>query len=122
MAGTIVVSHQRAVQIPFGAPDYIAHAVSYALFGALLVRALAGGSMFRMHWRLVGPGVMWAAAFGVTDEVHQWFVPGRTMSASDLAADAVGSLAGALAAAGCGALLRWLWGRRSAGYNRPDVL
>jgi VanZ family protein len=38
-----------------------------------------------------------SAAFGLSDELHQHFVPGRDASALDLAADTVGSLAGVLA-------------------------
>ncbi len=41
--------------------------------------------------------------FGVFDELHQMFVPGRDASAGDWALDAAGSLAGALAAK--------VWGR-----------
>jgi VanZ family protein len=36
-----------------------------------------------------------AALYGVTDEIHQHFVPGRVMSPADIAINAAGALAGA---------------------------
>ena len=36
-----------------------------------------------------------AAAYGITDEVHQYFVPGRMGIWQDWVADAVGALLGA---------------------------
>ena len=54
-----------------------------------------------------------ATLYGVTDELHQWFVPGRTAEWSDLVADATG------AAVVCGAL--WAWGSRvRARAPRPE--
>ncbi|HZW99993.1 MAG TPA: VanZ family protein [Trueperaceae bacterium] len=37
-----------------------------------------------------------AVAYGVSDEVHQLFVPGRTADVADLVADALGAAAGAM--------------------------
>ena len=39
----------------------------------------------------VGLAVLLATLYGVTDEGHQWFVPGRTAEVADLVADAVGA-------------------------------
>jgi VanZ family protein len=61
-----------------------AHALEYAVFGALLLRALDGRVL------ALAAGL----AYAVTDEVHQSFVPGRQASALDLLVDAVGLLAG----------------------------
>jgi VanZ family protein len=51
--------------------------------------------------------------YGVTDEFHQSFVPGRSADAYDLAADAAGALAGTGAC--------WAWGiiRRSRPRRAP---
>ena len=47
----------------------------------------------------VGAGaVVLALAYGVTDELHQRFVPGRDPSWADFGADALGAVTGALAA------------------------
>ena len=114
MGVTFVASHQPVIEIPFGVPDYVAHATSYAILGALLLRALAGGSLRSMQTHLILSAVVIGTAYGLSDELHQWFVPGRTASVSDLVADGVGSLVGASAAALIGALMRR--------YNRGDVL
>jgi VanZ family protein len=98
MAAIFAASHQAAVEIPFGAPDYVGHAVGYAVLGALMMRALAGGSLRDMRATLLLPAIVIATLYGVSDEWHQSFIPGRMASWSDLAADAVGSLVGACAA------------------------
>jgi VanZ family protein len=61
-----------------------AHGVEYAVFGALLFRAVGARAL------------AFAAgfAYAITDEIHQSFVPGRQASAVDLLVDAVGLLAG----------------------------
>lgn len=52
----------------------------------------------RKGLRLVLPAWLTASLLGVADEVHQHFVPGRTMQVSDMALDAVGALLGVLVA------------------------
>lgn len=106
MAGTFVVSHQPTVSIPLDAPDYMAHGVSYAVLGALYVRALAAGALNRMTLAHLGPAVLLAFAYGLSDEFHQSFIPGRHPSVSDIVADTLGALAGACLAAAAGAWLR----------------
>lgn len=105
MAAIFVASSQSVVEIPFGAPDYVAHATGYAVLGALLVRALAGGNLKTMAPALILPAVMIGTLYGASDEFHQWFVPGRHMSLSDLVADCVGTTVGATAATLLGRLL-----------------
>ncbi len=61
-----------------------AHAVEYAVFGALLVRALEARVL------AFAAGI----AYAITDEIHQSFVPGRVASGVDLVVDAIGLLAG----------------------------
>lgn len=106
MAGIFYFSHLSVVSIPMGAPDYVAHGISYAVLAALYVRALAGGDLREMSFRLVPLALVLAVFYGVTDEFHQSFVPGRNPSLSDIAADAVGGLVGATAAAMAGRILR----------------
>ena len=43
--------------------------------------------------------------FGVTDELHQWFVPGRVADVRDLTADAAGALVGVGLVWACGIVL-----------------
>ena len=106
MAATFVASHQSQVEIPFGAPDYIGHGVSYAVLGALLLRALADGTLRGMRTGLILPAVLIATVYGVSDEFHQSFIPGRTASVGDIVADTIGALIGAGVAGFVGGLLR----------------
>jgi len=106
MAVTFYISHQSVVAIPMGAPDYVAHGVSYAGLAVMLMRGLAGGRLSAMSWRLVLFATLLAGLYGVSDEFHQSFIPGRHSSLSDIVADTVGALIGASLAAALGGLLR----------------
>jgi VanZ family protein len=65
----------------------LAHAAEFGLLGALLARALG------RPWTAFALG----AAYAVSDEVHQHFVPGRVGAPLDVAIDAVGVALGVLA-------------------------
>lgn len=98
--------------LPSGITDTLAHLGIYALLGLLLLRAFAGGLLERYTWGTAALAVLCAALYGVSDEWHQSFVPGRTADPMDLVADAGGAAAGAAA----GLLVaRWLRARRAAG-------
>lgn len=73
---------------PLGA-DKVGHAAAYAVLGALLT--LATGR--------VCLAVVIATLFGVSDEIHQYFVPGRAADVFDVVADGVGALVGAVSVA-----------------------
>lgn len=72
-----------------GGWDKPAHFIEYALLGYFLVRGLGGR-------RALFLGFLLAVGYGLLDEVHQSFVPGRDPSALDLLADAAGAMAGSL--------------------------
>jgi VanZ family protein len=86
---------------PSGITDKHEHLVAYALLSALLVRALSHASWSGVTTRVVLAAAALAALYGVSDEVHQYFVAGREASATDFAADALG------AAMAAGALRAW---------------
>lgn len=96
---TFVVSHQPVVVIPFGAPDYVAHALNYAVLGVLLIWARAGGTWPAMTTSLMAFAVVLAVLLGIADEFHQSFIPGRQATVQDVMADAVGACAGVCIAA-----------------------
>lgn len=62
----------------------IAHALEFALLGALVLRAV----------RRPAIAVALGSFYGLTDEVHQAFVPGRVGSPLDWAIDTVGVVLG----------------------------
>ena len=71
--------------------DWLAHFCLYGMLGVLLARA-ARLSGWPWH-RLV---LVWLAisAFGVLDELHQLFIPGRSAEVSDWMMDTTGSATG----------------------------
>jgi len=91
--------------LPGGMPDWFGHGVGYALLGALALRAFAGGRRAGVTARALVAAALFATAYGITDELHQTWVPGRSADVRDVAADAAG--AGLAVAAG------WWWRQRS---------
>jgi VanZ family protein len=77
-------------------PDWITHPLEYAVGGAALSRALAGGGWRTVTARAAVMSTLLATAYGVTDEYHQSFVPGRTSDPADVAKDFAGAAAGAV--------------------------
>lgn len=65
--------------------DKLAHTLEYALLGFLLSRAFSNP----------GAAFVIASLYGVSDEFHQSFVPGREASIGDWLADSLGAFAGA---------------------------
>lgn len=75
---------------------YHAHFAAYAGLAVVTVRATAKG-LRDVSWAAVFAAVVISSLYGVSDEYHQMFVPGRTFDVLDMAADAAGSAAGASA-------------------------
>ena len=84
--------------------DKLIHAGEYGLLGILCYRAFRYGSGLT-----TGTAVLMAIAaatlYGVTDEIHQAFVPLREADPWDLVADLAGSTVAALL---------WMWGSEAA--------
>jgi len=92
--------------IPEQGSDKILHILLYGGLATLVVRALAGGFDRPVTIQTVIVAVVVSVLYGVTDEVHQHFVPPRQMDAWDVAADSVGAAASALALYAARALRR----------------
>ena len=82
-----------------GIPDGITHGAGYAMLAVLAARALAGGLGRPAPLRAAALAAALAFAYGITDELHQSFVPGRHADAWDLLKNLAGALAGATACA-----------------------
>ncbi|MEN6355867.1 MAG: VanZ family protein [Armatimonadota bacterium] len=68
--------------------DKIEHAVAYGVLGFLTWRAL---SITALKWQQIIITIGIAAIYGLSDETHQLFVPGRTFDLLDLGADTLGA-------------------------------
>ncbi len=102
MALLFYLSHQPGLDTPmlFSGQDKVLHAVVYGLLGLLLLAAQPRQAQ-GYSWRQVGISTLIASLYGLSDEIHQYFVPGRSSEVLDWVADSLGALIGAL-------LLAWL--------------
>ena len=102
----VTVSSSVPIVVPRGVPypDKWAHIAAYFVLGVVYINAATTGWQRATLLRILGG---WAAVvlFGITDEWHQQFVPGRVMDPNDMVADAIG---GGVAALGS-LLLRRRW-------------
>jgi VanZ family protein len=73
-------------------PDYVLHSVEYFFLGMLLLRG------FSLQAIPIGRGAqylltLWITTlYGISDEIHQLFVPHREFSIHDIVADSVGAV------------------------------
>jgi VanZ family protein len=72
-----------------------AHFLEYAVLAILMCRALTAPGT-RASARVVVRALVYCALYACADELHQFFVPSRTASPSDIAVDTVGASVGVL--------------------------
>lgn len=87
----------------------LAHLAAYALLAMLIAYPLGGVRRDRR----VGLALVLVVAYGLSDEIHQAFVPGRVPALSDVAIDAAGGVIGLVGAR--------LVGPRRAGHEQHDA-
>lgn len=95
----LIVSSLPRVSQPFtGFPhiDKVAHFIEYGIFAFLIGRALYYSNASRSIVRAMMLSLVFGALFGAIDEIHQLFIPGRTNSIADFAADVGGIISGLL--------------------------
>ena len=90
------LSSQPSIDAPalFPGQDKLFHLIVFGMLGFLvmgILQASQGGYQPKQLWR-VALAVM---LYGVADEFHQYFVPGRSVEVYDVLADALGGLLGA---------------------------
>ncbi len=76
--------------------DKVLHGVEYAVFAALCYRAIQGSGPDSWRPYAIPVAIFLASLYGVSDEVHQAFVPFRDSSGYDWIADTVGATFGAI--------------------------
>ena len=89
-------------------PDKCAHMILYLGFGLLLNRTLSSSKNDVLSKYAVPIAISIGTLYAVTDEVHQAFVPYRTASSMDLAADFAGLLVAQLLILMYVSIKRWL--------------
>jgi VanZ family protein len=89
------LSHQprlRLPDVPIPESDKVAHAIGYGGLAAIVAVGLRRSNAEISPWLLFLAPLVFAALYGVTDEIHQRFVPNRNFDVLDMAANAAGAL------------------------------
>jgi len=85
-------------QIDFPYIDKIVHLLIYCALGFAISRALTASVRNYVSWEeyrsRIFASILLATLYGVSDELHQSYVPGRSVEFLDLVADAIGSILG----------------------------
>ncbi len=76
--------------------DKVLHAVEYGILALLCYRAFRWGTNGPVASHALLFAIMTASLYGITDEVHQLFVPFRESSWLDWVADTAGAVIGAM--------------------------
>ena len=84
--------------------DKLLHFVAYAVLGVLFQRAFLTTRFRKSEVKTALLSIFAAALYGLSDEIHQSFVPSRSPEIMDAVADSFGALAGVLA--------HWKWSLR----------
>lgn len=82
------------VSVPYF--DKFLHVVEYSIFGILAARAFKNSMHEALYKNFKVLAVLLAAAYGASDEFHQFFVSCRVCNIFDLTADFIGGTIGAL--------------------------
>jgi VanZ family protein len=76
--------------------NVVFHLLAYAALAYFFSRALKNTYAGLRLLKIIFFTVLFGMSYGITDELHQLFVPGRLSSVSDVFMDAVGSFLGSL--------------------------
>jgi len=87
------LSSKTGDEVSIPTPDYVAHGVEYFGLGLLLAVSLKRTTGLSSG-RVAVLAVIIASLYGISDEWHQSFVPGRFATVSDWLADTVGAALG----------------------------
>lgn len=75
--------------------DKLLHLVEYYILGYLLMRAFTTSDVPRLAASPVAVAILVGCAYGLSDEIHQAFVPNRSCDLRDWIADTAGAAIGA---------------------------
>jgi VanZ family protein len=96
----------------FSGMDKLLHFGAYAVLGLLFMRAFTLSASRIGTGRMIVYSILLTALYGISDEVHQFFVVVRTADMMDAIADALGG--------GCGVFLYYLSNRGIFANERDE--
>jgi VanZ family protein len=98
----------------FSGMDKLLHFGAYGVLGLLFMRAFTRSVSRLGARRVIFYSILLTAAYGLSDEAHQYFVAVRTADMMDVLADAIGG--------GCGTFLYYIRNRKvfASGGNHPS--
>jgi len=79
-----------------GVSDKVLHAVEYGILALFCYRAFRWAAGPAVAQQAVVLAIVTASVYGITDEVHQFFVPFRESDWQDWLADTIGAVIGAV--------------------------
>jgi len=72
----------------------VEHIIEYSILGLLLIGSLSGTKKNERYMIILAVSI--AILYGISDEIHQFFVPGRYCDIIDVLADSLGSVIGVM--------------------------
>jgi VanZ family protein len=95
----VFIFMQSRLPVPFEIPDVshfdkLLHFVGYGVMGILFYRTYLAGWPQALKRTLIWASVISTALYGLSDEIHQYFVPARSADLLDWLADTVGAAVG----------------------------
>lgn len=98
MSAAFILSSIPGSGIPhlFSFQDIALHAIIYAALGFFVHPALRSSLPGLTRWQAFFLALFFCVLYGISDEFHQSFVPGRTASLFDVMVDSAGGLSGVL--------------------------
>jgi VanZ family protein len=72
--------------------DKLHHMIEYGIFSLLLYNALSSSFKKEYPWKIALLAIILTVLYGVSDEIHQLFVPSRSADPYDVVADASGAI------------------------------
>jgi VanZ family protein len=99
MAGIWVLSSQSILPKPKGplGIDKIQHFIAYFVLAAVAGLWFSPDRWQKQKWKPFFISAAIAVVYGIIDEIHQYFVPGRDCNVWDWLADSIGAVLGSLA-------------------------
>jgi len=82
--------------IGFKTNDKVLHIIEFLILGWLTARAIHFGSMEPISQKLLFISIIAGILYGASDEIHQYFVPGRSNDWFDWFADGIGVVLGVI--------------------------